>query len=118
MDGESETRDFLYRIDVYLPLKDKDGQRIDPQELYAVRDEIVKRFGGLTMTPIFGNPVYDGFWKSPRTRRISRDKNSIFTVLVPQNKESAQFFLDKKKVWERELNYEELLITVHEVQVI
>jgi len=109
---------FLYRFDVYIPLTDIAGERVDSGKIIAIRDELVTRFGGLTMTAIVGNPVYEGFWKSPDTGKVAKDKNSIFTVLVPQVPESVKFFLDKKDQWRMSLNYEEILITVHEIQVI
>ena len=110
--------EFLYCFEIYFPLKDKDGQSINPQKFDEIAEEIVKKFGGLTMTSIWGNPVYDGFWKSPKTKKVVKDKNSIFTILTPQNQQSRNFFLQKKKIWEKALNYEELLITVHEIQTI
>jgi len=110
--------DYLYNFEIYFPLKDKDSKEINPQKLLEVKDEIVSKFGGITMTPIFGNPVYDGFWKSPKTKRVVKDKNSIFIVLTAQDEESINFFRNKKLEWTRNLNYEELLITVHEVQAL
>ncbi len=113
---EERTVDFLYCIQMYLPVKDRNGCPVDTKIFDQVADQIVKRFGGITMTSFWGNPVYDGFWKSPETKRIVRDKTSIFTVLVPENPESREFFLHNKKKWEQDLNYEELLITVHQIQ--
>ena len=81
-------------------------------------DQIIKKFGGLTLTSIFGNPVYEGYWKSPRTREIVKDENSIFTVLTPKSQQSINFFLDQKQEWQTGLNYEDLLIVVNEVQTI
>lgn len=115
---EPSAMDFLYRVEMYLPLKDKDGQMVDPQKFDEVAEEIVKQFGGLTTTSFRGNPVYDGFWKSPKTKKIVKDKNSVFTVLIPQNEESRNFFLCRKKKWEEGLNYEQLLITIHQVQIL
>ncbi len=68
------------------------------------------------MTSFWGNPVYDGFWKSPKTKHIVKDKTSIFTVFVPQEQDSRDFFVSKKKKWQQDLNYEELLITIHQIQ--
>jgi hypothetical protein len=110
--------EYLYRFDLYLPLKDKNKQPISPRKMLAVKDEIVDRFGGLTMTSIWGNPIYDGFWKPTRSGRIEKDKNSIFTVLAPQNAQTMNFFLRKKNVWRRNLNHKEILITVHEIQAL
>ena len=108
--------DFLYCIQMYLPVKDRNGYPVDTKKFNQVAKQIVRKFGGLTMTSFWGNPVYDGFWKSPKTRSIVKDKNSIFTVLVPESQESRDFFLHKKKKWEQNLNYEQLLITIHQIQ--
>ena len=108
--------DFLYCIQMYLPVKDRNGYPVDTKKFNQVAKQIVRKFGGLTMTSFWGNPVYDGFWRSPKTRRIVKDKNSIFTVLVPESQKSREFFLHKKKKWEQNLNYEELLITIHQIQ--
>jgi len=114
----SSFQDFLYRFDVYLSLQDKAGQRIDPSKLFEIRNEIIDTFGGVTTTSIVGNPVYHGFWRSPKTREIASDWNTIFTVLVPQDEKSIRFFLDRKEQWRKSLDYEALLITVHQIQVI
>lgn len=110
--------DYLYNFEIYLPLKDKKGCPVDPGKLLAVKDQVVGKFGGLTMTSIFGNPVYDGYWRSPSSKRLTKDKNSIFQVLTPQSADSIDFFTQKKLEWTTYLNYCELLITVHEIQVI
>lgn len=101
---------------MYLPLKDRNGYPIDTNKFNQVAEQIVDKFGGLTMTSFWGNPVFDGFWKSPRTKRTVKNKNSIFTVLVPQNQKSRDYFLHKKTQWQQDLNYEELLITIHEIE--
>jgi len=110
--------EFLYQFQIYLPLKDKNRQPTDVNKLFALSEQIITNFGGLTSTSIFGNPVYEGYWKSPQMKKIVKDENSIFTVLTPKNKESINFFLNQKQKWQTELNYEELLIVVNEVQTI
>ncbi|MGB9236853.1 MAG: hypothetical protein WCC04_20785 [Terriglobales bacterium] len=109
---------FFYRFEIYLCLADRVGKPVDLDKLNDLKNEIVAHFGGLTMTSIFGNPVYDGFWKSPKSRKVARDKNSIFTVLAPQSEDSISFFLSRREKWEVSLNYEKLLITAHELQVL
>jgi hypothetical protein len=118
MSSGEATESFLYRFDIYVCLADRYGSPVQHNKLYELRNEIVGRFGGLTMTSVFGNPVYEGFWKSAKSRKVARDKNSIFTVLAPQSDESIEFFSSKRKEWEASLNYEKLLITVHELQVL
>ena len=115
---QSPFQNFLYRFDVYLSLQDKDGRMVDLSKFAEIEQEIMDAFGGLTRTPIFGNPVYDGFWQSPKTREIAKDKNSIFTVFTPQDQKSIQFFIAKKEQWRKRLDYEAILITAHEIMVI
>ncbi len=110
--------EFLYQFEVYLPLKDRNRKPTDLDKLFAFRDQIIDEFGALTMTSMFGNPVYEGYWKSPKTKEVVKDVNSIFTVLTPKNKKSIDFFLNCKQRWQTELNYEELFIIVNEVHAI
>jgi len=110
--------EFLYCFEVYLPLAYNDGRIIEPEKLEQIKEEILVRFGGITITPLFGNPVYDGFWKDPETGRVHRDKNAIFTVFTPQTEESRRFFLNKKEEWASLLAQKELLIIVQEVQAL
>jgi len=35
--------------------------------------------------------------ESPKTGIVAKDKNSIFTVLLPQAPENVQFFMRKKR---------------------
>jgi hypothetical protein len=69
-------------------LKDKEQKSLDPRRFLPIRKEILRKFHGLTMTSIAGNPVYRGFWKSPDTKTIIEDVNSIFTVLTPRTDEN------------------------------
>ena len=114
----AESEQFMYKFDIYLSLGDRSGRPVERNKILAIKNEILGRFGGLTMTSTFGNPVYDGFWTSPESRRVAHDKNSIFTVLAPQSEDTLNFFIGRHKKWETFLNYEKLLITVHELQVL
>jgi hypothetical protein len=105
---------FLYEFKIYLPLLDKDGKEIEPEKFFRIVQEIVQKFGGITMTSFVGNPVFRGFWIPEGSERLSEDWNSIFTVLTPRDEESVRFFREKRKSWEKQLNYEWLLITYHE----
>ena len=110
--------EFLHRFDVWLPLNDKNGDKIDRLKFIDVQIEIRRRFGGLTTTPIVGNPVYEGYWEDPDTKKPSLDVSTIYTVLTPKDFESYQFFVEKKEVWVTLFNYQLLLITVYPVEVL
>ena len=62
--------------------------------------------------------MYDRFWLSPKSREVARDKNSVFTVLAPQTDDTMNYFLSRRAQWQASLNYESLLITVHELQAL
>ena len=109
---------FLYCFEVYLPLFYNDGQIIEPEKFARIKEEILNQFGGITMTSLFGNPIYDGFWTEPETGHVHRDKNAVFTVLTPRTEESINFFLNKKAEWVSQLAQQELLVTVQEVQTL
>jgi hypothetical protein len=109
---------FAYRFDIYVCLCDRLGNPVENGKFRKVKNQILERFGGLTMTSIFGNPIYDGFWISAKSKQVVRDKNSIFTVLAPQSEETREYFMAKREEWEKLLNYEKLLITVHELQIL
>ncbi len=110
--------EFLYCFEVYLPLVYNDGRMIEPEKFERIKEEILTQFGGITMTSLFGNPIYDGFWTEPETGHVHQDKNAIFTVLTPQTEESRHFFLDKKAEWASQLAQKELLVIVQEVQAL
>jgi hypothetical protein len=112
------TAHFLYRFDIYVSLGDRTGKPVDRAKIRGLKNEILEEFGGLTMTSTFGNPVYDGFWLSPKSREVARDKNSVFTVLAPQTDDTMNYFLSRRAKWQASLNYESLLITVHELQAL
>jgi len=112
------SRGFLYRSDIYLSLKDKNGIRVPYSKLQNIRRKIARRFGGITHTTIIGTPIYTGFWKSPKARKLVQDENTIYTTLTSRDDDAYGFFDKYKKEWLVDLNYEELLITVQHVEAL
>lgn len=65
-------------IEILLPLLRNDGSR-QPQALFAaVREEMVRRFGGVTA---FTRSPAEGLWEQPDGER-SRDEIVIFEVMA------------------------------------
>jgi hypothetical protein len=108
----------ILRFDVYLCLKDKDGVRVPFAKLQKIRREIVKTFHGITHTTIVGNPIYTGLWKQSGARKPVQDHNTIYTVLTPRTEDSYEFFLKRKEGWRTDLKYDELLITVYDLEAL
>jgi len=89
--------DYLYCVQMYLPLRDKDGQPINTEMFNAMADEIVEKFGGLTMTP-FWAILYTmdfGNLQEPKKRQETRIVYSPF--LFPKRKEVWSFFVTERR---------------------
>lgn len=108
----------MYRFDVWLPLNDKKGAKIDRRKFIEFEGELYDKFKGLTRTPIVGSPVYEGFWEDPETQSPARDVNTIYTVLTSRDDDSYQFFVSNKPRWSDAFNQTKILITVHAVEAL
>jgi hypothetical protein len=107
---------FLYRFDVWLSLNDKDGEKVDRRKFVEFESQLYEKFRGLTRTPIVGNPIYAGYWEDPETLSQTRDMNTIYTVLTPQDSDSYEFFVQNKPTWTTHFKQTKILITVHQVE--
>lgn len=68
----------MHLIQVLLPLYDNDGERF-PRRLYSqVRDELVDRFGGLT---VYTRAPASGLWQESEGR-TTRDDIVIYEVMA------------------------------------
>lgn len=68
----------MHVIEIFLPLKRKDGSD-QPRGLFAeVREELVGRFGGLTA---FSRAPAEGLWEDEEGK-VDRDRIVIFEVLA------------------------------------
>lgn len=74
----SGSRNFIYRFDIYLPLSDRVGEKIDIFKFTDIQELLINKFGGLTMTSMWGNPIYDGFWQSPETQKVVLERSELF----------------------------------------
>ncbi len=93
----------MWRYEIYLPLKFNDGRAV-PGELFTqVRDELLEKYGGLTLLPP-DSPV-EGWWKSEGV--LYKDDIVIYKVttdddedlfFIQYQKELAHRF-DQVKIW-------------------
>ena len=68
----------MFVVEIFLPLKRKDGAD-QPRGLFGeVRRELVERFGGLTA---FTRAPAEGLWEDPGGR-VDRDQIVIFEVMA------------------------------------
>jgi hypothetical protein len=69
----------MYLIQILLPLYDNEGRAFGRQSYEGVRDELTKRFGGVTA---FSHSPAEGVWKEGG--EVSRDRLVIFEVMAQE----------------------------------
>jgi hypothetical protein len=103
-------------IDVYLPLDYNDGTPIGKIKFLSLQQELLDRFGGITMTQ--RRFPLQGIWKSETS--VFQDRVVVHTVLDFDSKEFELFrYLQSlKKRLKRVFEQLEILITVQELTAI
>jgi hypothetical protein len=66
----------MYLIQILVPLADNEGRAFDRQSYDRVRDELTRKFGGVTA---FSSSPAEGIWKEGG--EVSRDRVIIFEVM-------------------------------------
>lgn len=66
----------MYLIQILLPLYDNEGAAFEREFYDRVRDELTKKFGGVTA---FSNSPAEGVWKEGG--EVSRDRLIVFEVM-------------------------------------
>jgi hypothetical protein len=69
----------VYLIQILLPLYDNEGEAFAQEAYDRVRDELIKKFGGVTA---FRSSPAEGIWKEGG--RVSRDAIIIFEVMADE----------------------------------
>ncbi|HEY9402046.1 MAG TPA: hypothetical protein VIQ24_05095 [Pyrinomonadaceae bacterium] len=69
----------MYLIQILLPLYDNEGEAFAQESYDRVRDELIKKFGGVTA---FRSSPAEGIWKEGG--RISRDAIIIFEIMAEE----------------------------------
>jgi hypothetical protein len=67
----------MYLIQILLPLYDNEGEAFEQKVYDRVRDELTKKFGGVTA---FHSSPAEGIWKEGG--QVSRDAIIIFEVMT------------------------------------
>jgi len=96
--------------DLFIPLRDSDGQKLGPAKLKELQAELVEHFGGLTNFP----QANLGLWKFGDA--VYRDEIVIFRVLSNDAESAAQFLRKIKSRLEAELKQDEILIVARDVE--
>jgi hypothetical protein len=99
-------------VEIFLPLKTKDGAP-QPRELYAqVRDELVGRFGGLTA---FTRAPAEGLWE-PQPGEREQDEMVIFEVLA--DRIDRDRWREYRLKLQQRFGQDEILIRAHPVETL
>jgi uncharacterized protein YnzC (UPF0291/DUF896 family) len=104
----------MRKYDLYLPLKYNDGAEIQPEKLKQIRQELVERFGAITVSSLMS--PYQGRWKYGGVEYI--DDIIKIEVIAGNDRVTKRFFQDFKQRLKKSLRQIDILITTHGIQVI
>jgi hypothetical protein len=100
----------MYVVEIFLPLKRRDGSD-QPRALFGgLREELVKRFGGLTA---FTRSPAEGLWEAG-DGDVERDAIVIFEVLADEL--DRHWWAEFRAELERKFDQEEILIRASEAE--
>jgi hypothetical protein len=102
----------VLQYDIYLPLRYNDGAPIEPDKYDETRQELIGRFGGLTVLP--GSGSAEGWWLLGD--KIYRDEIRIFRVLSAIHDQA--FWAEYKERLRGRFRQEDILLVTAPVSVI
>lgn len=97
-------------VEIFLPLKDREGRPQPPEAFVQTRDELVGRFGGLTA---FTRSPAEGLWE-PRPGEREKDEVVIFEVLA--DRIDRDRWAEYRRRLQERFGQEEILIRAHAVE--
>ena len=97
-------------IQLLLPLYDNNKEPFTPEEFDRVRDELAKRFGGITA---FRRSPAEGVWREGQSD-VSRDEVVIFEVMTEQL--NREWWSGYRKELEKRFRQEQLIIRATQVE--
>ena len=104
----------MKRYEIYLPLKYNDGQEIEPEKLKQVREELIAKFGALTVSSL--SAPYQGTWMYGGVEFI--DDIIKVEIITMDDGASEGFFKSFKDHLKELLRQVDILITMQEIQTI
>ncbi|HLA10596.1 MAG TPA: hypothetical protein VJ023_08365 [Pyrinomonadaceae bacterium] len=104
----------MTKYEIYLPLKYNDGKEIEPEKIKQVREELITRFGALTVSSL--SAPYQGSWKYGGVKFI--DDIIRIEIITMGDRKTEEFFKRFKQRLKRLLSQIDILITVQEIRTI
>lgn len=100
----------MHVIEIFLPLRDNEGQRFGLELFGWVRETLVERFGGLTA---FTRSPAEGLWEEDGGDR-SRDEIVIFEVMADRLDRS--WWRGFRQELERRFRQDEIVVRARETE--
>ena len=104
----------MRKYEIYLPLKYNDGRDIEPEKIKQIKEELVAKFGGITVSS--RSSPYQGTWKYAGVKYI--DDIIKVEIVTSGDKLTKRFLKDFKERLKESLQQIDILITTHGIQVI
>jgi|SRR6185436_6568773 len=101
----------MIKIEITIPLNYNDGKKIKQKKLDYIRDYILSKFGGLTIT---SNQA--GYWVSKN--KIYTDLVRTYIIVTESTKQNIKWIEDLKQLLKTELKQEDIFIIKSEVKLI
>ena len=101
----------MVEYDIFVPLSMPDGEAVAKRQIVALKQRLVRQFGGLTYFP----QRNEGIWKFGNY--IFRDKIVILRVLGETGPATTRFLRKLKSEIERDWHQKEVLIISRQIKV-
>jgi hypothetical protein len=102
----------MHLVQLFLPVRDNDGNAFPAAHFLNIRQELTKAFGGLTA---FTRAPAEGLWTDSKNA-ISSDDIVIFEVMLKQLDEP--WWRAYKQLLEQIFSQDEIIIRVQDIRLI
>jgi hypothetical protein len=102
----------MTKYEIYLPLKYNDGNRIEPQKLKEIRQQLIVVFGALTASSL--SAPFQGTWRYGGVEFV----DDIIRIEIITKEDSNAFFKTLKRQLKKTLRQHDILITLQYIHTI
>ena len=102
----------MHIVEIFLPLRDNAGRRLEAGLFARVREELVAKFGGLTA---FSRAPAEGLWE-PEEGERARDEIVIFEVMADWL--DRGWWRDYRARLESRFRQDEIVVRAREVELL
>lgn len=102
------------RYEFYLPFFYPDKKRVEQSKFRQVKNEITKRFGGVSIHQYF-EPI-DGQWRNEEINEVVEDTCCRFEVVVDNTNENKTFFREYKQTLKDGFKQKDIFMVYTEIE--